>query len=124
MPRATTQEFLGRTLCMYKIVKCCTLSILKGDPLEPTLHYKSLYNTQSSKKVIHSITGPTHHHYGEDTSQVGSGHKSLMEVLNKVEGGHYQIACRLVFELTRPNYHGNLVVDHTNNEQVVQSGWS
>ncbi|XP_065918494.1 uncharacterized protein [Dysidea avara] len=99
--KATTQEFLGRTLCMYKIVKCCTLSILKGDPLEPTLHYKSLYNTQSSKKVIHSITGPTHHHYGEDTSQVGSGHKSLME-----------------------NYHGNLVVDHTNNEQVVQSGWS
>ena len=34
--------------------------------------------------------------------QVGLGHKGVMEVLNKVEGGHYQIACRLVFELTHP----------------------
>ena len=58
-----------------------------------------------------------------------------MEVMNKVEGGHYQIACRLVFELTHPvsgcvpmmslsdfslwqNYRGNLVVDHPNNYYI------
>ncbi|XP_065917280.1 uncharacterized protein [Dysidea avara] len=83
--------------------------------LQPTLRYKSLYNTQNSKKVVHSITEPTSS-LCTRLQQVGLGHK-IMEVLNKMEGGHHQIACRLVFELTHPNYHGNLVVDH------VQGGW-
>ncbi|XP_065917281.1 uncharacterized protein [Dysidea avara] len=66
-------------------------------------------------KVVHSITEPTSS-LCTRLQQVGLGHK-IMEVLNKMEGGHHQIACRLVFELTHPNYHGNLVVDH------VQGGW-
>lgn len=46
---------------------------------------------------------------------LGLTHKGVLEITSKAEGGHYQIACQQLFELTHPNYHGNLVVEHPNN---------
>ena len=37
---------------------------------------------------------------------LGVTHKGVLEITSKVEGGHYQIACQQLFELTHPvRYH-------------------
>ena len=33
---------------------------------------------------------------------LGVTHKGMLEIISKVEGGHYQIACQQLFELTHP----------------------
>ena len=33
---------------------------------------------------------------------LGVTHKGVLEIISKVEGGHYQIACQQLFELTHP----------------------
>ena len=36
---------------------------------------------------------------------LGVTHKGVLEIISKVEGGHYQIACQQLFELTHPVSH-------------------
>ena len=66
-----------------------------------------MVTTDTNKQYDDVTLGCPFRHWDSGTLKnklktLGLTHKGVLEILSKVEGGHYQIACQQLFELTHP----------------------
>jgi len=75
-----TLQQLVITMVTNTLLTCIHITIILGCPFRH-------WDTESLKSKLKSL---------------GLTHKGVLEIISKVEGGHYQIACQQLFELTHP----------------------